>query len=159
MTRDPRLRDGLHPADGRFLSQIETHGWNVTTVFKSEGESGPEWAYSTGLFYSYQHPEIAIFGLDLDNMHEIVNNIGDEVKKGNKFKAGAEYMEIFERIGCRFREVHLRHYEAYFGWAIWFYEEDAFPVLQCFWPDKHGKYPWEDGCSDFVRTAQPLLFE
>jgi len=78
MTRDIRHRQGLHAADQKFLSQIETYGWNVTTVFKKEGETGPEWAFSAGLFHSYQHPEIAMFGLDLDIMHKIVNDIGTE---------------------------------------------------------------------------------
>jgi hypothetical protein len=159
MTRDLRHQEGLCPADQKFLSQIETHGWNVTKVFRGEGETGPEWAFSAGLFHSYQHPEIVIFGLNLDIMHKIVNNIGDEVKKGATFEPGKEYQEIFARCGCRFRTVELRHYKEYLGWAIWFYEDDPFPVLQCFWPDKEGKYPWESGCSEFVVSAQPFLFE
>ncbi len=57
MTRDIRHRQGLHAADQKFLSQIETYGWNVTTVSKKEGETGPEWAFSAGLFHSYQHPK------------------------------------------------------------------------------------------------------
>jgi len=159
MTRDIRHRQGLHAADQKFLSQIETYGWNVTTVFKKEGETGPEWAFSAGLFHSYQHPEIAMFGLDLDIMRKIVNDIGTEVKKGAKFGPGKEYHEILARCGCQFRSVDSRHYADYFGWAIWFYEDDPFPVLQCFWPDKEGKYPWEPGCSEFVISAQPFLFE
>jgi hypothetical protein len=159
MTRDLRHLKGLHAADQKFLSQIESCGWNVTTVFKTEGETGPEWAFSTGLFHSYRHPEVAIFGLDLDIMHAIVNNIGDEVKKGNKFEPGTEYQDILARCGCRFRPVQPRRHKDYFGWAIWFYEDDPFPMLQCFWPDKEGKYPWEAGCSEFVVSAQPFLFE
>ena len=30
MSRDLRERDGLHPADQKFLSNVETHGWVVT---------------------------------------------------------------------------------------------------------------------------------
>jgi hypothetical protein len=159
MTRDPQQREGLHFADQKTLSNIETHGWNVTKVFRAEGEVGPEWAFSTGLFHSYQHPEIMIFGLDLDIMHKIVNDIGSEVKSGTKFEPGKEYREIFARCGCRFRPVEQRYYRQYLGWAIWFYEGDPFPVLQCFWPDKEGKYPWEPACSEFAISAQPLLFE
>ncbi len=115
MTRDPRHREGLHPADQRTLSNIETHGWNVTKVFRSEGETGPEWAFSAGLFHSYQHPEIVIFGLDLEVMHKIVNNLGDEVKKGKTFGPGKEYQEIFARCGCWFRPVQQRYYKEYLG--------------------------------------------
>ena len=158
MTRDLRDREGLHSADQNFLTNVEEHGWCVTKVFKSQAETGPEWAFSTGLFYSYQHPEIVIFGLPLDTMHKIVNNIGDEVKKGDTFEPGKEYQNIFAKCGCRFRAVESTHYKNYLGWAIWFYEEDPFPVLQCFWPDKEGKYPWEPGCAEAVISAQPSLF-
>ena len=159
MTRDLRQSEGLHPADRKFLSQIEEHGWNVTKVFRKEGETGPEWVFSAGLFHFYQHPEIVIFGLPLDTMHKIVNNIGDEVKKGKIFEPGKEYQEILARCGCLFRTLNPRHPKAYLGGAIWFYEHDPFPVLQCFWPDKEGKYPWEPGCAEFAISAQPLLFE
>jgi hypothetical protein len=159
VTRDTRRREELPEADQQFLAKIETFGWNVTKVFKNKGDVGPDWAYSTGLFSSYQHPEIAIFGLDLDNMHKIINNIGDEIKKGARFEPETEYQEIFSRCGCQFRPVLSRYINDRFGWAIWFYEGDPFPVLQCFWPDKQGKYPWEAGCSEFVISAQPLLYE
>jgi uncharacterized protein DUF4262 len=43
-------------------------------------------------------------------------------------------------------------------YALWFYEDDPFPLMQCFWPDKEGRFPWDDGCDDYVRNAQPLLF-
>jgi hypothetical protein len=91
MTRDRRQFRGLHPADQEFLAQVETHGWNVNKVFRGKGETGPEWAFSAGLYHSYQHPEIVIFGLDLSIMHKIVNNIGDEVKKGTTFEPGKQY--------------------------------------------------------------------
>ncbi len=159
MTRDISQREGLSAPDQKFLSNIEAFGWNVTKVFKNEGEMGPDWAYSTGLFSSYQHPEIAIFGLALEVMQKIVNNVGHEVKSGTKFQPGTEYREIFARCGCLFRPVLSRYYRDHFGFAIWFYEQDPFPVLQCFWPDKQGKFPWENGCSESARRAQPLLFE
>lgn len=157
MTRSLRHSEALHPADQKFLSQIETYGWNVTKVFKRNGEVGPEWAFSTGLFHSYQHPEVVIFGLPLDTMQEIINNIGLEVKKGARFELGTEYQGIFERCGCRFRAVDQSHYKAYLGWALWFYQSDPFSVLQCVWPDKEGIYPWEAGCSESVIHAQPSL--
>jgi len=157
MTRDLRHRDGLRPGDEKFLSQIETYGWNVTKIFRRQGETGPEWAFSTGLFQSYQHPEIVILGLPLDTMQEIINNIGLEVKKGARFELEQEYQGIFARCGCRFRAVDQSQYKPYLGWALWFYESDPFPVLQCFWPDKEGKYPWEAGCSESVISSQPSL--
>ena len=45
---------------------------------------------ATGIFHSYQHPEIVIFGLELDNMQKIVNNIGSAIKNGAKYEPGNE---------------------------------------------------------------------
>jgi len=42
--------------------------------------------------------------------------------------------------------------------VLWFYEHDPFPLVQCFWPDKESRLPWEDGCDDYVKNAQPLLY-
>jgi hypothetical protein len=159
MTRDPHRREGLDAADQTFLSHIADHGWNVTKVFTNADKPGPDFAYSTGLFHSYEHPEILIFGLPLDTMHKVVNNISIEVKKGATFESGVEYDEFFAGCGCCFRTVGPRHYPDYLGWAIWFYQRDPFPCLQCFWPDKQGKYPWEEGCAESVRSAQPILSE
>jgi Domain of unknown function (DUF4262) len=50
------------------------------------------------------------------------------------------------------------HYRSYVGYALWFYEDDPFPLMQGFWPDKESHFPWDRGCDDFVRSVQPLLF-
>ncbi len=159
MVRDPGHPDNSHPADQKFLSNIGAHGWVVTKVFQSAGEAGPEFAYSAGLFHSYRHPEIIIFGLGLDIMHKLINNIGDSVKTGTRFEPGNEYQDIFARCGCQFRPVDTSHYKSYLGWAIWFYNGEPFPVLQCFWPDQEGHYPWDPACSPGVVSLQPLLFK
>ncbi|MFC0205395.1 DUF4262 domain-containing protein [Novosphingobium soli] len=32
------------------------------------------------------------------------------------------------------------------------------PAYQLFWADEAGRYPWQEGCSDFCRALQPLLY-
>jgi hypothetical protein len=32
-------------------------------------------------------------------------------------------------------------------------------MLQCFWPDKSGKFPWEPECAQWAIDAQPLLYK
>ncbi len=159
MVREASHPDNSHPADQKFLAQIQTHGWNVTKVFRREGETGPEWSFSTGLFHTFQHPEIVIFGLELDTMQKIVNVIGTEIKGGEKFEPGNEYQNVFAQCGCQFRPVDWSRYADYLGWAMWFYNGDPFPVLQCFWPDREGHYPWDPSCSSGAVELQPFLFK
>jgi Domain of unknown function (DUF4262) len=158
MTLDPSKRDGLPPADAKFLQIIEEYGWHVMTVAPRVGDDAALWAYSTGLYYSYGHPEIILFNLKADTLPQIINTIGQSVKTGKKFEPGPTYADVFDNYQCSFRAVDSSQYEAYVGFSLWFYESSDFPILQCFWPDKSHRFPWEPPCEDWVREAQPLLY-
>ncbi len=92
-------------------------------------------------------------------MQKIVNVIGTEIKGGEKFEPGNEYQNVFAQCGCQFRPVDWSRYADYLGWAMWFYNGDPFPVLQCFWPDREGHYPWDPSCSSGAVELQPFLFK
>jgi hypothetical protein len=156
--RDPRDRAGLAPADARFLKVIEEHDWIVTTVAPRVNEEGNSFAYSTGMYYRYRHPEILIFGLSCDTMHSVVNEIGGQVRLGKTFRADVSYPDIFQERLCQFRTVEKVHYREHLGWSTWFYEGQDYPTLQCFWPDNAGHFPWENGCATGVAACQPELF-
>ncbi len=159
MTRSLSEEDYTDPAERKFISDINRVGWNVTNVLKVSGETGPDWSFSCGLYHTFHHPEVVIFGLHSDNSTRIINTIGKEVSGGAKFEPRAESNSILEGYPCTFREVAIHNYHDYLGWTIWFYEQVPFPVLQCFWPDKGGFYPWDARCNAFVSESQPLLFK
>jgi hypothetical protein len=159
---DPKNREGLKPGDARFLEIIDEYEWHVMSVApRVDSEDAQEWfSYSTGLYMRFQHPEILICGLDADTGRGIINSIGDELKAGRKFDLDSDCAHIFaDGVKCRFRIVHPSQYAEYVGWAIWFYEREAFPLWQCFWPDDAGKFPWEEGCDPSVVELQPLLYK
>ena len=129
-------------------------------VFRSGDETGPEWAFSVGIFHTLFHPEIILFGLDLKTCSDIINEIGAQVRNGKRFDRDGEFADIFaDRCKCAFKPVASTHVATYMGFAQWFYQDDPFPLLQCFWPDKNGKFPWENDCDRYVAENQPLLFE
>lgn len=100
-----------------------------------------------------------LLGLPLQRCTSLVNVIGTEIKAGIRYEPGGNYANILqEPYQCTFKEVHPNHYRNYVGYALWFYEDDPFPLIQCFWPDKEGRFPWDEGCNDYVATSQPLLF-
>lgn len=88
MVLDPSKTDGLSASDLKFLNIVNDFGWHVMKVAPRVGDEGHLWAYSTGLYYSYGHPEILMLNLRLDAMHAIINLIGASVKKGKKFEPG-----------------------------------------------------------------------
>jgi hypothetical protein len=64
---------------------------------------------------------------------------------------------VIEDFGCVLRPVLEKWYGPFLGMAGWYYRRRPFPVLQCFWPDPQGRYPWEAGFSGEPRFSQPLL--
>ena len=70
----------------KVVSDIEEFGWHVVMI--PDDDEGPAFAYSIGLFKSFGHPEVILFGLDLGVMHQIINLIGEEVRLGRRFSDG-----------------------------------------------------------------------
>jgi len=54
-------------------AHIQEHGLSVIRVLATG--YNPGFAYSVGLFETYQHPEIICFGLKPDVLHEIINDV------------------------------------------------------------------------------------
>ena len=159
MTRSLDASEQLSAPDAKVLDDIKRVGWHTLGVFASSGEDGPDWAFSIGLYHMFGHPEVIVMGLPIGTCQEIVNVIGNHVKDGTQYRADNHYTEILtDPFRCAFKEVLHSNYKDHVGYALWFYESDKFPLLQCFWPDKQFRLPWEDGCNEYVRTSQRPLY-
>ena len=143
--------------DKSVLQRREEHGWFVNMI--AEDSEGPGFAYSFGLYEEFQHPEIITFGLDSEVMHRIINNAGDQVRKGVEFRDGDLTGELLEGYKCAFRRIHPSQYHETCSWAVWFYGSLESPVLQLFWPDKRNRFPWDEGFTESLRNLQPDLSE
>jgi hypothetical protein len=159
MTRPFDPTNDLSAPDVKVLNDIKNFGWHITGIFSQPNEEGPDWAFTIGLFHSFAHSEVILLGLPFKTSMSVVNVAGAEVKAGKHYECNQDYPDILQDpYLCAFREVHRNHYRDYVGYALWFYEDDSFPLLQCFWPDKKGLFPWDEGCNDYVKKSQPLLF-
>jgi hypothetical protein len=140
----------------KVIHDINTHGWHVTIVLPAG--ANPDWAYSIGLFHTFRHPEILVFGLDGDLMHQLINHVGREARVGARIEPGRDYGDIIERYRCAFRPVNASWYPYVLCNGTWFYKGSGFPTLQLFWPDKLQRYPWEPDFEARLLGDQPLLF-
>ncbi|MEW6493544.1 MAG: DUF4262 domain-containing protein [Cyanobacteriota bacterium] len=145
-----------NPLEQKVFDDIKQYGWHILGV--EADETSPGFAYSIGLWHHFQHPEIILFGLPYEVMGRIINIIGDQVKAGTRFEAGKPYYEILENYPCVFETVASAQIGNFLCWARWFYGyQDQFPALQGFWPDKAGKFPWDEGFDSKFLPYQPLL--
>jgi hypothetical protein len=146
-------------SETQVVNDIATYGWHMISVPEHQGEPG--FTYTIGLFKSYGHPELIIFGLPIRVMQGVIDVAAGLIKSGRRFIDGDQSNGIVRGYPCVFRTVHQDHYREHFGYAMWFYRTvglEAFPAMQCFWPDQGRHFPWEAECNDAIRALQPFLF-
>jgi hypothetical protein len=153
MAHDPRC-EGLN--DQKVFDDVAKHGWHVVKIL--DQANVPGWAFSIGLYKNFKHPEIIVFGLELDLMHSIINTIGYDIRSGKQFEDGKQYADLIEAYDCTFKPVNVVWHYPFLGYADWFYDGTEYPVLQCIWPDKKSLYPWDVGFDPDWLWAQPLLY-
>lgn len=147
----------LDKHEKRFVENIKEYGWVVTHVGEGEGE--PSFSYTTGFWLELRAPELIIFALPSELTHQIFWNCFNDLKEGKQFPIAEPISEVLDRYPVMLKPVLERHYANYFGWSRWFYGGDHFKVNQLFFPDKAGRFPWDDGESAEFKTDQPDLCE
>ena len=141
----------------KAIADIRKHGVHILNVFDPEGRD-PKFNYSVGLWHSYDHPEILIFGLDADISTQLINDVAEKCRNNDPTAENgmisSKYISSFD---VQFIDVPKIHYRDYFGWARWLYQGDNFLVLQMVFPDKFGNWPWSEKTSDDFRWFQTVL--
>ncbi|MEG0359849.1 MAG: DUF4262 domain-containing protein [Anaerorhabdus sp.] len=137
-------------------SNIEKYGLQVVGI---EATSYlPSFSYSVGLYESYQHPEIICFGLPMDLVHGVINDVADLIKNGERIVPYQDYYDkFFKNSRAQFLLVDIRNLKDYFYATFNYYQHDNFSALQLVWTDRHDNFPWEEGFEEKFAYDQPLL--
>jgi hypothetical protein len=140
----------------KVLDDIAGFGWHVLLI--PEDDEGPPFGYTIGMLKTFGHPEFVVVGLtDPEVMHQFLNALGAEVKRGRRFASGDSTPGIIEGFEVRFAEVPRSAYDEHFGYASWYYKGQTYPVLQCLWPDAKGNFPADADFDPDLRSLQPAL--
>jgi hypothetical protein len=150
----PRTQ-AIDQSEQKVLDNIQKFGWHCINVLGDEANE--PFSYTIGLFQTYGHPELLIYGLPADLAHAILNIAADAAAKAKPFNLNEPTDEFIEGYSCVFVPVPLAEYPEHVGFAIWFYEGDKFPVQQIVWPFKSGYFPWHADVTDALRLMQPVL--
>jgi hypothetical protein len=118
----------------------------------------PAFAFSVGLFRTFDHPEVAIFGLGVEALEGAVRRMGELVAGGDRLEAGEIREGVLDARAVTFRQILPRHYAGWLGHAVWYHAGARFPALQAIWSDG-GHFPWDRWFARELRDAQPVLCE
>jgi hypothetical protein len=144
-----------NPAEQKILDDVAQHGFHVVNILE-EGDL-PPFSFTIGLFHSWQHPEVVVYGLPDRTAHLVLNGVAEAVRAGGRYEAGREYEGLLVGYRCTFRVVPAHQYGEHLGFASWFYDHAEFPAIQLIYPDKSQRWPWMDGVTDAFRRHQPVL--
>ena len=134
---------------------INKYGWFIA-LFEADTAT-PAFAYTIGLWKTYNHPEIICFGLSTDIMHELLNDAGGEVKNGKPISLDVDNIDYLSDFPVMFKNVEPDNISDYMGYGQWYHGYKDFPVIQLFWTDKERNYPWQNDYNSALQFNQPLL--
>jgi hypothetical protein len=153
----------LNAAQQRIVEHVDRVGWSIMKVApRSNSDDPQEWfAYTIGLPKTFGWPEVICFGLSLDLMGALLNDLVAECKeRGIQPNANLKLKNIIKNAEVKLIDatnVPL----SYLNSARWFSEytgtDGIVARLQMLWPDKKGVFPDEPDCEQDVRDAQTPL--
>jgi hypothetical protein len=138
------------------ITTVRKHGWGVVGILQPEDE--PTWAFSYGFWHSFRQPEVAMGGMDRDDMMLWINEVGAILERGGELRAETELTGIIDGYPVLLRAADPSWNDGLFGTAIGFYQQQEPRFLQVVWPDRHGLWPWSDDATERCREWQPQLW-
>jgi hypothetical protein len=136
-------------------NQIENTGRYIAHI--SAGEDMPQFSYTIGLHGLHGHPEILAVGLPVTSADPLLHNASYLVARGSRFDDGNVCTDLLDGYALVFAPVRREMHERLFGLAFWHYGAVEFPTLQCIWPDREGRYPWNEAADAEMRSQQQIF--
>jgi hypothetical protein len=133
---------------------ISEHGYHLTYVLGDTTDV--PFCYSVGLWQTWEHPELLLYGLNWDDTVTVMTSLAAEIRIGGSFTDGQIDEETFNRK-IAFVDVPADRYEGQIPITIMYYQGFDFPMLQVVTPDEQGRFPWDAKCDPTVMARQPLL--
>ncbi len=139
----------------KLLDDIAQYGWHCVGIL-SEDEDGP-YSFSVGLFQTFGHPELVIFGLTSEVAHQILSIAVTAIRSGQPLDLTQPTDALLEGYACRFVDVPKSEYYEHLGFARWYYRGDSFPACQVVYPSRGGHFPWDPEAPQTFKKFQPVL--
>jgi len=147
----------LEPDEKKLADDIIRFGCHIIQIKPENGIPG--WSYTVGLYELFRLPEIVVIGLKENLAHFVLNEVARRQKGEIRFTDGHRESGLIENVDCEFRIVEKQWRRQIMGYAIWFYGDDNFPVMQCVYPDLDNHFPSEPNFDSSWRSRQPQLFQ
>jgi hypothetical protein len=135
--------------DADIAETVQAHGWSALWI-----AGGIDFAYTVGLWHTFRRPEVVMFGLDGENMQDWLNAYVNQGRDHGWPAENEPFHGVLDGFATQLRLVHQSWHDALFGTASRFYRDVTVPVQQLVWPDRNGRWHWEDQATASSRNRQ-----
>jgi hypothetical protein len=147
-----RLGGDLDETMRKVAKQVRETGLSVIAV---GGDFS--YAFTVGLYKTYQHPEIVVTAIGAEQAADLLNLLAERIRAGERFRVGQVYDGDDEMRRSTYLTVKKKRYDDYLGTALGYYRGPNFPAIQRVSADAAGLFPWEPGCDPDMKLHQKLL--
>lgn len=134
---------------------INKNGYQLTCI--SSGSS-PGFCYSTGIYRTFNIPELFISSLPQVLCSEIVENYVDAFKESKEIPLNKNLNFLTDRFPIFLIEVPVSNLRDYILSSIRIYKNADYKYLQVIYPDTKGNFPNEAGY-DYDQEIKGELFK
>lgn len=143
--------------DAAIAASVAEHGWHAISV----SDVPNPFVYTCGLITTFDHPEFVIFDPDPRAGYDILAVMVQDIRSGRSFAEPGKFDRVLVEGDVAVRRVHPTQHEFYLGYAMGHWRHTGrlggLEVVQVFWPDRDGHFPFDQACDASVYRAQPRL--
>ena len=117
---------------------IRKFGYHLTFVF---ADKSPSFCYSTGVYKSFNIPEIFISSLPKNLSFELMDNYVELFKKTKNIPLNKKIDNLSDRFPVYLIDIPIANLNDYVLSSIKLYQGHKFEYLQIIYPDTAGHFP------------------
>lgn len=126
----------------KLEKNIEKYGYQLTNISSSDS---PDFCYSTGIYRTFNIPELFISSLPQGLCAEIVENYVVAFKNGKEIPLNQSLDFLNDRFPVYLIEVPVENLVEHVLSSIRIYGNEDYKYLQVIYPDTEGNYPNDEG--------------
>jgi hypothetical protein len=144
------------------IHQVQQRGFRAMSVLGGidDDGNGAPYTYSIGM-RALNHPDVIIPGLPPEVATAFIGKIYGQVKAGLPREVGVTYDDVAEGYPAQFRAVlpAWRDRLTLVAGTVYqrLYGDPGHELIQLFYPDRLGRWPWEADVKPGIRAMQPRL--
>src|SRR5690348_5316221 len=105
-------------SEQKVLDDIKNFGWHCVHILAEHDL--PQYSFTVGLFESYGHPELIMFGLASETAHQILGIAADAAMSGQPLDLTQPSDALLKDYLCCFAQVPTSEYHEHVGFCCWY---------------------------------------